>query len=70
MAPTVQLTGDIAVVDRWSKKPIQRGEVIAFLSPKDPEKLLMKRVYGLVRFFLVDYSSPEMKFWSMESYTE
>lgn len=66
MAPTfnpgtLSLDKDIVVIQRYAlKKPncLQRGDVVMFRSPLNPEKLLTKRVVGLQGDVIMAKSPP------------
>lgn len=54
MLPTLRNEGDILLVEKLSPvfKNIKRGDVIVCVSPTDPDKLICKRVIGLVYLFI------------------
>uniref|UniRef100_A0A0E0MHB0 Peptidase S26 domain-containing protein n=1 Tax=Oryza punctata TaxID=4537 RepID=A0A0E0MHB0_ORYPU len=59
MLPTVNLAGDVVVVDRVSPRlgRVANGDAVLLISPKDPRKLVVKRVVGMegdAVTFLVD----------------
>jgi signal peptidase I len=41
------LVGDHLIVDKFGSRPIDRGQVVVFKSPEQPETDLIKRVVGL-----------------------
>lgn len=51
MLPTVRSEGDMLLVEKVGVafRAIKRGDVVVCVSPSDPDKLICKRVIGLVR---------------------
>ena len=48
MIPTMSLTGEMVVERRWIKpKDITRGDLVTYISPLDPTRVVCKRVIGL-----------------------
>ncbi|KAI8913412.1 peptidase S24/S26A/S26B/S26C, partial [Gorgonomyces haynaldii] len=50
MLPTLNIRGDVCLMDRLSWKLFRRlemGEIIVCISPLDPGKMIVKRVLGL-----------------------
>lgn len=50
MLPTLRSNGDVLLVEKVSTtfRLIKRGDVVVCVSPSDPDKLICKRVIGLV----------------------
>lgn len=50
MLPTIANEGEFILVEKLSvpMKKIQRGDVVVLTSPEDSDKLICKRVIGLV----------------------
>lgn len=50
MLPTLRSKGDMLFVEKVSPalKRIRRGDIVVCVSPNDPDKLICKRVIGLV----------------------
>lgn len=50
MLPTIASEGEFILVEKMSisLKRIERGDVVVLTSPDDPDKLICKRVVGLV----------------------
>lgn len=50
MLPTLRNEGDMLFVEKVSiaLKTIKRGDVVVCMSPQNPDKLICKRVIGLV----------------------
>ncbi|KAF9611735.1 hypothetical protein IFM89_034918 [Coptis chinensis] len=46
MVPTLHLTGDLVLVQRFSTK-ITRGDIVLVRSPENPRKIVAKRVTGM-----------------------
>ena len=46
MLPTLQMNGDVVIVSRWLSD-LKHGDVIAFISPMDPNVKVIKRIIGL-----------------------
>ena len=48
MLPTFNIAGDLVLVDKvfWKLFDIEFGSVLVFISPVDPDRLVMKRVLG------------------------
>lgn len=49
MLPTLNLTGDLMLVDRISPRTgrVQRGDIVLFRSPVNPTSTVTKRLIGL-----------------------
>lgn len=52
MLPTIEAEGEAVLVEKISisLRAIQRGDVVVAVSPNDPDRLICKRVVGLVLF--------------------
>jgi signal peptidase I len=50
MLPTLRNEGDVLLVEKISStlRLVRRGDVVVCVSPSDPDKLICKRVIGLV----------------------
>jgi inner membrane protease subunit 1 len=50
MLPTMRVSGDVLLVEKLSTafRSIKRGDVLVCVSPEDPNKLICKRVIGIV----------------------
>jgi signal peptidase I len=50
MLPTLRNEGDVLLVEKISSafRLVRRGDVVVCVSPNDPDKLICKRVIGLV----------------------
>jgi inner membrane protease subunit 1 len=50
MLPTLRSEGNVLLVEKLSTtfRTIKRGDVVVCVSPEDPDKLICKRVIGLV----------------------
>ena len=55
MLPTLAASGESILVEKLSvaTRSIKRGDVIIVTSPENPDKLLCKRVIGLVTYCIV-----------------
>lgn len=53
MLPTLNSKGDVVIVEKLSPRlrSLRRGDVVVSTSPEDPEKLICKRIIGLVEIF-------------------
>ena len=49
MLPTLNMRGDVLMVDRFSHRfgKVELGDVVLVTSPNNPKKVLTKRVLGL-----------------------
>lgn len=56
MLPTLNSEGDILLVEKLGTtlRTIKRGDVVVCTSPSDPDKLICKRVIGMVIFSFKD----------------
>ena len=53
MLPTIESEGEAILVEKVSVllRSIKRGDIVVCTSPSDPDKLICKRVVGLVNGF-------------------
>lgn len=58
MLPTLNSKGDVVLVEKISPafKCIKRGDCVVCVSPEDPDKLICKRIIGLVHVILLNTS--------------
>ncbi|KAI8892481.1 peptidase S24/S26A/S26B/S26C [Globomyces pollinis-pini] len=49
MLPTINIMGDFFYLDRlfWRRKPLELGHLVVFISPVNPNRVVVKRLIGL-----------------------